>query len=109
MSDYIFNLENDFQPYLPYGSYTFVGPANQDLLGNFTSIVKLLAPVINDVKSITSALSNKKVVKQAIATLYAGAELKVYIVEGDSPYGLIYTTIDEYCDRFDIKFRLHSS
>jgi hypothetical protein len=109
MTDYIFYLEKEIQPYLLNGFYTFIGPANPDHLGDFTSVVNLLAPANNPVRSINNALINKNVVKQVLATLYQDADLKVYVVEGSLPYGLLYTTLEEYCDRFDINFRALSS
>jgi hypothetical protein len=109
MTDYIYNLEKEFQPYLPAGFYTFIGPANQNQLGDFTSIVNLVAPSHNTARTINNALSNKSAIKQVLNTMYQGAALKVYVVEGDLPYGLIYSTIDEYCERFDIQFTQISS
>lgn len=109
MNDYIFYLEKEFQPYLLEGFYTFIGPANQELLGDFTSVVNLVAPAYNLARTINNTLSNKSAVKQVISALYQDAELKVYVVEGNTPYGLVYTTIEEYCERFDINFRSLSS
>jgi len=109
MNDYIFNLEKEFQPYLPEGYYTFIGPANQELLGDFTSVVNLVAPTNNVARTINNNLTNKKVVKQVLSALYQDAELKVYVVEGESPYGFVYTTVEEYCERTDIHFRSLSS
>jgi hypothetical protein len=109
MTDYIFNLEKDFQPYLLDGYYTFIGPANQDLLGDFTSIVNLVAPTNNAARTINNALANKSAVKQVLATMYQDTPLNVYVVEGSLPHGLLYTTIAEYCERFDIQFRQLSS
>ncbi|KGO86714.1 hypothetical protein Q765_08780 [Flavobacterium rivuli WB 3.3-2 = DSM 21788] len=109
MNDYIFNLEKEFQAYLPEGYYTFIGPAHQELLGDFTSVVNLVAPANNIARTINNTLSNKKAVKQVLSALYHDAELKVYVVEGDSPYGLVYTTVEEYCERADIQFRSLSS
>jgi len=109
MNDYIFNLEKEFQAYLPNGCYTFTGPANQDLLGDFTSIVNLVAPVHNLARTINNTLINKNAVKQVLAALYQDEELKVYVVEGNTPYGLVYCTVEEYCQQFDIKFRRLSS
>jgi len=109
MNDYIFNLEKEFQAYLPEGYYTFIGPANQEHLGDFTSVVNLVAPTNSVARTINNTLSNKKAVKQVLSALYQDADLKVYVVEGDSPYGLVYTTVEEYCERADIQFRSLSS
>ena len=109
MTDYIFYLEKEFQPYLLEGFYTFIGPANQELLGDFTSVVNLVAPANNSARTINNALSNKSAVKQVLSALYQDADLKVYVVEGSIPHGLVYTTIEEYCERFTIEFRLQSS
>jgi len=109
MNDYIFNLEKEFQAYLPEGYYTFIGPADQGLLGDFTSVVNLIAPVSNVTRTINNTLSNKKAVKQVLSALYQDADLKVYVVEGDSPFGLVYTTVEDYCAKADITFRSLSS
>ncbi len=109
MNDYISNLEKDFQPYLPTDHYTFIGPANQDYLGDFTSIVNLVAPTHNASRNINYALANKNAVKQVINTMYQDAELDVYVVEGGISNGIVYTTIAEYCQRFHIRFRQLSS
>jgi len=109
MNDYIFNLEKEFQAYLPEGYYTFIGPANQELLGDFTSVVNLVAPTNNVARTINNTLSNKRAVKQVLSALYQDAELKVYVVEGESAYGFVYTSIEEFCERSDIQFWLLTS
>ncbi|MXN93165.1 hypothetical protein GR160_18205 [Flavobacterium sp. Sd200] len=102
MAQYIFNLEERFQPFLLEGYYTFIGPANQELLGDFTSTVNRIAPLNN----INNSLSNKSVVKQVLNTLYPDSPLKIYVAEGNHSSGLAYNTIEEYCDRFHIEFNL---
>ena len=109
MNDYIFNLEKEIQPYLLDGYYTFIGPANPDKLGDFTSVVHLVAPARNVTRTINNALSNKTAVRQVLAMLYQDAELSVYVAESNATYGLIYSTIEDYCEKLALNFRLHSS
>lgn len=109
MTDYIFTLENDFQPYLLDGYYTFIGPSNTDLLGDFTSVVNLISTTNNASRSINNSLSDKNAVKHVINVMYQNEGLSIYVVEGSLPNGLLYTTLKEYCQKFNINFnQLHT-
>lgn len=98
MNNDVYKIEEDFQPYLQDGDYTFVGPVNQDLLGIFTFSVNLGLPNAEP-GTLHKTLSNREAVKNALTGLPAGTALRVYVVLGSVPNGLFHSTIEEYSRR----------
>lgn len=95
MDELIFKAEEALQPYLQHGCYSFIGPENQDLLGNFISFLNNVTSD-DEVNAISNKLLNKAAIKQALSLLPQGEKLTVYVAEGNAPYGFIYTTATEY-------------
>jgi len=104
MIEEIITLEEQFQPYLQTGDYTFIGPADEQLFEEFIKTVTLIAPVITTSGSVHDALSNKMAVKHIITRLPKIKETRVYIMAGKGPEVLQHTTIEEYCLANDIRF-----
>ena len=101
MDAFIFKAEAALQPYLQEGCYSFIGPENEDLLGNFISFVNN-ATSDDDTKAISYKLLNKTAIRQALSFFPANEKLAIYIAEGSAPYGVVYTTATDYCTKLGI-------
>jgi hypothetical protein len=101
MDTFIFKAEADLQPHLQEGCYTFIGPENEDLLGNFISFINN-ATADEETQAISYKLLNKNAIKQALSFLPKAEKLTIYVVEGSSPYGVVYATATEYCAKLGL-------
>lgn len=104
MNEEIFELEDRFQPFLLRNDYTFVGPADANLMPNFMKVVNRIAPVIAFSRLIHHALSNRNAVRKTLLTLPQHTELRIYVVITNGSNTLIHASIEEYCRRNNIDF-----
>jgi hypothetical protein len=101
MDAFIFKAEAALQPYLNEGCYSFIGPENEDLLGNFISFINNVVSDY-DVKAIYYKLLNKNAIKEALSLLPKNEKLTIYVVEGSAPYGAVYSKANDYCKKLGL-------
>lgn len=102
----LFEIEERFQPFLLNKDYTFVGPVNPQILTKFYEIVNKLAPTIAISRLIHHALINKNSVKQALSFFPEDTELKIYVVVSNGSRNIVFTSIQEYCEKNKIEFTI---
>lgn len=103
MNEEIFTQEEDFQPYLLENHYTFVGPVNDDLFEKFIKIVNEIAPP-NVFHTIHNVLSNSKTTRKALDLFPPDTQLRIYVVSYRSNSLLIHSTINGYCEKFNVDY-----
>lgn len=93
-----------FEPYLNDTDYTFIGPINQNLFESYMKNTNLIAPMKGFPRKIKDFLSNKDAILKAIALLPPQTELRIYVIIDKSNDILFHSTIEEYCERQNIKY-----
>lgn len=104
MNEELFNQEENFQKYLREKDYTFIGPADANLLNEFMKRANLIAPLVGFSRSIHHALSNRSATRSALQYLPANSELRTYVIIRLDDQFLFHATTEEYCKRFDINY-----
>lgn len=105
MREQLFELENQFQPFLLGNDYTFIGPIDSIVLSKFYEIVNKFAPRKGILRSIHHALIDKNAVKKALLLLSKETELRIYVVISNGHRSkLFHTSIIEYCQKNNIIF-----
>lgn len=94
--------QNRLEPHLLQGYYSFIGPANIELLPQFIEAVNQVAPVVGILRSIHHFLPNKEAVQKAIAYLPPNEPLRIYVVYVTDRDNLLYDTVEGYCKRQNI-------
>lgn len=103
MHDDIFTLEQKFQPYLLNNDYTFVGPADTDLLDNFIQIANQINAAEKKFYTTNCTLSNSEITRKALQILPNSAAIRVYVIVNTKI--LLHDTIEKYCKRNNIEFK----
>lgn len=105
MHDEIFHLEQKFQPYLLNNDYTFVGPTDKDLLDNFIQIANQINASKKIFYTTNCTLSNAEIIRKAIQMLPNNAPVQVYVIINTKI--LLHATIEKYCKRNNIEFKIN--
>lgn len=108
MLEQLIELEERFQPYLLNDDYTFIGPADQNLFNSFMRRANDIAPVVSFSRSIHDALSDKDAIRQGLASLPAGAPVRIFVIQrtsGRYDSMLLHDTVEGYCQKNNIDFQ----
>ena len=100
----LINLQERFQPYLLNDDYTFIGPANQDLLEPFMKTANNLAPIVEFERKFEHFLGNKEAAITALSVLPPNTQLRIYVIHNRSESMLLHDTIEGYCKENKINF-----
>ncbi|MBS1565312.1 MAG: hypothetical protein JST39_13040, partial [Bacteroidetes bacterium] len=102
----LIELEEQFQPHLLPGAYTFIGPSNPELFQPFMARANDLAPVVAMIREIRHFMGNKQATRAALTTLPQCTTLRIYVIPNAHGQMLIHTTIEQYCNDNNINFNL---
>ncbi|WP_157505878.1 hypothetical protein [Flavobacterium chungangense] len=94
--------EKEFQKYLTDNHYTLIAPVNPNLFEPFIKTINKIAPS-NVFSTIDDSLSNKDAVKVAIQNFPPQTEYQIYVIISGRGM-MLHATLEEYCERYKIKF-----
>jgi len=109
MLQQLIKLEDRFQPYLLNHDYTFIGPADQNLMNVFMKRANDIAPVVSFSRSIHDALSSKDATRRAAASLPIGTPLRLFVIQrtsGAYEDMLLHDTLEGYIQKNNIDFQI---
>ncbi|WP_123962581.1 hypothetical protein [Chryseobacterium sp. 5_R23647] len=96
--------QSKFDSYLKNSDYTFIGPVNQNLFEPFFKNVNMIAPMRGFPRKIKDFMSNRDAVLKVLSQLPNEEELRIYVIIDRSDDILFHSTIEEYCERFNIQY-----
>lgn len=104
MLEQLLSEEQKFQPYLLEGHYTFIGPEDQNLLGQFIERANWLAPIVAISRTVHHALSHKDSTINALQVFPQNTQLRIYVVIPTNSPILFHSNIEEYCNQNNITY-----